>query len=114
MMQVFILDYNLWCFDDDNWYNVRKLFDICTFLFQEYTFRYEKRHKSEDVLDEIFKIIYGAYIPRYRENGVTRFPLCMPDQYKTEDVVLSYCNYYINEKRHLAQWTKRPIPDWWR
>jgi len=25
---------------------------------------------------------------------------------------LSYRNYYINGKRHLAKWTKRDNPDW--
>ena len=34
----------------------------------------------------------------------------MPKQYKTEDPVESYINYYINEKLNISKWTRRVRP----
>ena len=38
----------------------------------------------------------------------------MPDKYKIDDPVQSYRNYYLGEKAHLAKWTKRDVPNWWK
>jgi hypothetical protein len=40
----------------------------------------------------------------------------MPDQYKTEDAVLSYRNYYMSEeKQKIATWKKkRERPSWYK
>lgn len=39
-------------------------------------------------------------------------PCAMPDEYKVDSVVQSYRNYYIGEKQHILQYTKRDIPYW--
>ena len=44
---------------------------------------------------------------------MTEFKKCMPDECKVDDVVESYRNYYLMHKRHIAQWKKRNIPEWW-
>tara|TARA_R110002012_G_scaffold15375_1_gene61398 strand:+ start:868 stop:981 length:114 start_codon:yes stop_codon:yes gene_type:complete len=37
----------------------------------------------------------------------------MPDQYKCDDVVTAYRQYYQGEKAYMATW-KQNQPDWWR
>jgi hypothetical protein len=38
----------------------------------------------------------------------------MPDKYKVQDdSILSYKNYYIGDKQHLASWKKRNVPVWY-
>ena len=36
----------------------------------------------------------------------------MPDEYKMDDAVMAYRNYYNNAKSHLLKYTDREIPDW--
>ena len=78
-------------------------------LCDEYKFRYNKEHKSRSVIDWCNKDtgIVPHHIP-------TQFPECMPDQYKTGNIVYSYRNYYMIEKRDIAKWSKRSQPDWWK
>lgn len=78
-------------------------------LLNEYTVRYGKNHICEK---------YGNWLlenpPRRIKNGsLTPFALAMPDQYKCSDSVLSYRNYYINEKHKFAKWKTQDIPDWY-
>ena len=43
----------------------------------------------------------------------TDFVVCVPEQYKTDDVVESYRRYYRFGKP-FAKWDKlNNIPDWW-
>ena len=44
--------------------------------------------------------------------GLTSFKLAMPDQYKCNDPVKSYRDYYIGEKSRFAKWKTEP-PAWW-
>lgn len=79
-------------------------------LAEEYTFRYEKRHKSLDVIEEVEKSAH--VVPSL---GLLPFALAMPDKYKNpSDPVSSYRAYYLGEKTGFAKWTKRPPPDWWK
>jgi hypothetical protein len=54
-------------------------------------------------------------VEAFEEEGMTPFALAMPVQYKTEDPVESYRNYYMSEeKQKIATWKKkRPKPDWY-
>jgi hypothetical protein len=36
----------------------------------------------------------------------------MPEEYKVEDVVESYRNYYRGAKRDFATWKMRNVPEW--
>jgi hypothetical protein len=79
-------------------------------LSDEYTYRYGKVHASLKVIEWCRQNIGQA---QFTDTGFTTQPLCMPDQYKVNDVVQSYRNYYLNDKRPIAKWTKRNPPDWW-
>jgi len=77
-------------------------------LSAEYTYRYGKRHKCQDIIEAIAANTPSDKFPV----GCTDFVKCMPDEYKVPDVVLSYRNYY-HSKARFARWTKRAVPFWW-
>jgi hypothetical protein len=73
----------------------------------EYTYRYGRRHKTNDVYDWLVKNDINL-----KDNGLTKFALAMPDKYKSDDAVDSYRKFYIGEKLHFLKYTKRNIPYW--
>ena len=78
-------------------------------LCKEYTYRYGKRHKSQDVIEwcitNKLKIV---------DKGFTEPPKAMPDEYKVNDVVESYRNYYREAKSGFAVWKNRETPKWFK
>lgn len=96
----------LWTAETDS--NFKWLTNLGLALCKEYTYRYGKKHKCEDIIS-YFKES-NLYIPKGK---LTPFVQCMPDQYKNENAAEAYRNYYRGEKRDIAKWTGRPIPEWW-
>lgn len=86
------------------------LLDLGLALSWEYTYRYSKIHKCQAIIEQMRNCSSRLKIPQI---GQTSFAQCMPSEYKVEDAIQSYRNYYIGAKRHLAQWKNRPIPKWW-
>ena len=91
--------------------------DLVEELHREWKYRYnhpeDKTHKSY-LIAEILK----ANIPSdelFETSGLTPFALAMPEQYKCEDPVVSYRNYYMSEeKQKIASWKKkREKPVWY-
>jgi hypothetical protein len=76
-------------------------------LCKEYTYRYGKRHKSQDVIEWCL-----INKPNIHDIGFTEPAKAMPDEYKTSDVIESYRNYYRGAKKDFATWKNRPVPDW--
>lgn len=84
-------------------------------LCHEYTYRYGKKHKGEDVLNQIESIIrYEQYITP------DKYPVAISkdlSEGKTEvglrTAIKLYRQYYIRDKRHLAKWKNRDVPEWW-
>lgn len=75
-------------------------------LCNEYTYRYGKVHKCFDVIKHC-----QLNKPRL-PNIKTDYALAMPDEYKTNDVVTSYRNYYQYGKTNLLKYTRRKCPIW--
>ncbi len=73
-------------------------------LCKEYTYRYGKIHKSQEVLLDCLQNI--PPLP----NSRIKFILNMPFYCQKQNVVESYRCYYNREKRHLFKWTKRQKP----
>lgn len=71
----------------------------------EYTHRYNKVHKCEDVIRNLVPINFNT-------SDFCEPPQCMPDAYKDKDTVKAYINYYKAEKHHLFKWTNRSAPHW--
>lgn len=79
-------------------------------LCEEYTFRYEKIHKTQrdGLMDTL-----GKAPNNIQSLGITEFKLAMPDEFKIEkDPVASYRNYYNGAKKDLFRWKKRDKPTW--
>jgi hypothetical protein len=86
------------------------LCDLGLELCSEYTHRYGKRHKSQDVIEWCL-----LNVPDLRINGdTTEFALAMPDDCKVNSVVESYRLYYITHKKNLLSWKNRDIPEWFQ
>ncbi len=50
--------------------------------------------------------------PQIPDIDFTTPPKAMPDEYKVDDVVESYRNYYIKEKYKFTSWKNRFVPEW--
>jgi hypothetical protein len=87
--------------------NYLYLCDLGLELCKEYTYRYGKRHKSQDVIE--WCLVNKPKIP---DTGFTNPPKAMPDEYKVDDFVKSYRNYYVGAKSSIAKWKSRSIPEW--
>ena len=77
------------------------LCDLGMALAREYTHRYNKRHKSQAVIEWCYD-----NLPNLPELGdITPFALAMPDECKIPgDVVGSYRKYYVMKKASFATW----------
>lgn len=87
--------------------NFEWLCEYGAFISEEFKYRYKKCHKSGEVIKFCSK-----YISRLPAGDRTPFAQAMPEEYKCNDPVLAYRNYYNGKKRHLFKWTGRPVPEW--
>lgn len=87
--------------------NYRWLCKFGLYLCQEYTYRYSKVHACEDHL----RFLYEIQIPVDNHEFVPPF-LAMPEEFKSNDAVASYREYYSAEKKHFAKYAKRDRPYW--
>jgi len=87
-------------------------------LHKEWRFRYghpeTKFHKSY-----LMAVILRENMPtddKFEEIGLIPFALAMPNEYKSDDPVEAYRNYYMSEeKQKIASWKKgRERPVWYR
>ena len=80
-------------------------------LCLEYTHRYGKIHACQSQLIWLTLQLptLSSYLPA--TPFVQPFQV-MPKEYKHEDAVVAYRNYYIGAKRHFCTWKHRPVPKW--
>jgi len=83
------------------------LCNLGKFLCAEYSYRYGKIHKCQEVINICEK--NHSVIP---DNTLTDFAQAMPEIYKKPNAVEAYREYYRNDKKHIANWSKRDIPYW--
>ena len=77
-------------------------------LCSEYTKRYDKVHKSEKLIQTLHDLCksfftFGGGEPN--SDFITPPPLCMPDEFKDDDFVRAYRNYYVHK---IGQWKHKP------
>lgn len=95
----------VWARETNNNYNW--LFAHFCGLINEYTYRYGKNHKCEELIG------YLSVPPRNISTGyLMPIAQAMPEQYHSTNPISSYRNYYKYEKKHLHSWTRRSPPDW--
>ena len=86
----------------DNNYNFSWALEHAQELSKEYFARYGKFHACQKVIDK-FIPLKGSYI------NFSEPPQCMPDEFKCDDYVRAYRNYYIHK---IGEW-KHP-PKWFQ
>jgi len=84
--------------------NYSWLYQLFENLLKEYTRRFNKHHKCEQLLQPL------SVVPNIAKSELTSFALAMPEQYKSTNAVRSYREYYVNEKQHLFFWTDTEVP----
>jgi hypothetical protein len=85
--------------------NYRWLSDLGLALCNEYTYRYGKRHKTQDHLEWL-----SDNFPPLPMVERTQFRMAMPNEFKCEDPILAYHTYYLIAKERMLIFTKRPPP----
>jgi len=100
---------NLWVRESSS--NYQWLLNHFEALLNEYTFRYERIHKSSQLLD-CLRILPVNIL----QAELTTSVLAMPEKYKSDNPVNSYREYYNFEKlfprNKPASWKNREIPYW--
>lgn len=97
-------------------------------LCKEYTFRYKKQHKCQQIIEWLIQNcpleIFNIENPKSKTKSTTIFsktgfpphvtpiPLCMPVEYHDDNVITAYRNYYMGSKTKIAQWKGRSKPVW--
>jgi hypothetical protein len=85
------------------------LFGLFQALMTEYTHRYGKTHATSRLEMHLAKL--PKNIP---QKPFTEPTPAMPDDVKVPgDSIASYRRYYIQNKPHLANGKKRPVPEWY-
>jgi hypothetical protein len=79
-------------------------------LCQEYTKRYSKVHKSQNMLTYLHRR-KPMNIPQ--SDCITPFAQAMPEEYKNSDGVKAYRAYYCGEKKSFAKWKNGNVPFWY-
>jgi hypothetical protein len=96
---------SIWVRESRN--NYRWLCELGLELCAEYTRRYGKIHKTEEVLKWC-----ARNFPELPEIDMTDFRLAMPESCQIHsDSVLNYREYYIREKVSFCTW-KTSTPEW--
>ena len=78
-------------------------------LGEEYTYRYNKKHKC---FGELSYMLQSP--PKKLETwDMTPMPSCMDDKYIiSDDPIVNYRNYYKVGKSHIHSWKNRSAPVW--
>ena len=81
-------------------------------LSKEYTARYNKFHKSEKLIQTLHALCGSWFTFQGGDADITNItepPQCMPDEFKCDDYVRAYRDYYIHkigEWKHPPKWFK--------
>lgn len=75
----------------------------------EYTYRYDKVHKSIYTIMECNKQYHLLNLPSM---GLTEFAQALPEECKNVDPVEAYRLFYRLHKKKFATWKRRDVPEW--
>lgn len=89
--------------------NYEFLFEIYVHLCNEFFHRFSNIHFASNYAT------YLTHTPDLPDLGLTKYPKFSWSSLKSNSfsqVIEDYRQYYINEKSHIAKWTKRKKPSW--
>ena len=85
--------------------------DLLGHLLNQYRHRYHNKiHKTGRILNNII-CLNEKIKNKFDVKIFTPPPQCMPDEYKHEDYITAYKQYYIGEKKRFAKYTAVDTPD---
>jgi hypothetical protein len=91
-------------------YHYRWLANLNRGLCSEYYIRYNKQHACTNLMLDLLHF----YPDNIKDIGFTEPPQCMPDECKVPgNAVQAYRNYYMQEKRGIAEWRYTEKPEWY-
>ena len=87
---------------------------LWTYMFwlaqcEEYSHRFHKHHLTH----QKYAKILAEIPPNIPAGKQTPFAQAMPDEYKNDDAVTAYRDYYTNEKAHILQYNNGRSPAGW-
>jgi len=94
--------------------NYRWLYDMWVNLCEEYTHRYGREHASYGKLGEVLREtpvnLSNKKTFTQPTPAMKQYPHCVVKG----DSLMSYQNFYWEDKRKFAVWSKRDEPSWWQ
>jgi hypothetical protein len=94
--------------------NYQWLFSLFVELLAEYKYRYGRDHACSALVESL------RWAPNnIPASGFSHPWRAMPDQYKVDKSDSMYCqksyqSYFSGEKQHIAKWTGRELPEWFK
>lgn len=76
-------------------------------MLDEYTERFGKIHKCAGVLEKVLDLYDPSLFP---SEHYTPLPLCMPEEYHSDNIVDSYRRFYTAKPR--MRYAKSKVPPW--
>ena len=92
--------------------NYKWLYELMLALNEEFMYRFghSKNHLSVDKF--LSGVSMADVLSKLSDDGLTPFAQAMPDEYKNDDAVKAYRDYYENAKKDILKYTKRSTPYW--
>lgn len=90
--------------------NFEWMWDFGMTLCQEYSYRYNKLHKCQLVLESLVDIIPDS--SSWTTQDFTPRPLCVAPEFKRFGPVVAYRLQYLYRKQRMFKWTGRLVPYW--
>lgn len=96
--------------------NMNWLLNLLGQCLNEYIKRFDKQHKTEYIWNLILENCHSMIL--IKDEIFFGGCFCMPDIYKSNNIVNSYRNYFLSEKltdkngKFIAKWTNREVPEW--
>ena len=85
--------------------------DLLGHLINQYRHRYNNRvHSTGKILNALLKLTDNVK-DKFKYKSFLIPPLCMPDEYKCDNYIQAYRNYYIGEKKRFAKYTLVDTPE---
>jgi len=95
----------LWA--SESYSNFCNILALCNGIFNEYTFRFGKIHKGQDIVTELTNDLEKV---KFANKESTKYVSLVPDEYKSENPIIACRNYYLSKEK--IRYPKNRIPKW--
>jgi hypothetical protein len=92
--------------------NYNWLYELMLALNEEFMYRFGHTQNHLSVDKFLRGVNLADVLSKLPDDGLTPFAQAMPDEYKNEDAVKAYRDYYANAKNHILNYTNRATPYW--